>query len=425
MLSIHNFVITRSILTRDRSSASCQKIVKLHFGMEIAFTGSMPTPLETSAARLPALDGLRGVAILGVLFSKAQLTPGFPSEFHLRWGHIVGSASVDLFFVVSGYLITMLLLAEKDRNSQISLGAFYWRRALRIVPAFLALLTALWLLDGHSDVEMRHIDWLSAATYTVNFIPESSWDAGHLWSLSIEEHFYLLWPLMVVLLSESQLRKLLVALIVGTLLLRGVVLAIQPREASILEVWTIFRWDTIAAGCWLALGLRHEATRTRLMNFAGSPWALPATIIILIVSLGLNLSDKLGLTIGYSLTAIAWAALILLALQRSSSLPRGHLMDQSQDIPSLWIRVLQSRFLVTIGILSYSLYLWHRLFLRAETNQSWLYFPVNLACLTLAAVACHWLIERPFLLLKNSWKTQPATEQTLPWGSSAPVDGLV
>lgn len=398
--------------------------------MEIAFTRSMPTPLETSAARLPALDGLRGVAILGVLFSKAQLTPGFPSEFHLLWGHIVGSISVDLFFVVSGYLITMLLLAEKDRTRQISLGAFYWRRALRIVPAFLALLTALWLLDGHSDVEMRHIDWLSAATYTVNFIPESSWDAGHLWSLSIEEHFYLLWPLMVVLLSESQLRKLLVALIAGTLLLRGVVLATKPQEASILEVWTIFRWDTIAAGCWLALGLRHEATRTRLMNFAESPWALPATITILIVSLGLNLSNKLGLTIGYSLTAMAWAALILLALQRSSSqrsLCQGgeQLRDQSLEIQSSWIRVLQSRFLVTIGILSYSLYLWHRLFLRAETNQSWLHFPVNLACLALAAVACHWLIERPFLLLKNSWKTQSATEQTLPWGSSAPVDGLV
>lgn len=393
--------------------------------MEIAFTRSMPTPLETSAARLPALDGLRGVAILGVLFSKTQLTPGFPSEFHLRWGHIVGSASVDLFFVVSGYLITTLLLAEKDRNRQISLGAFYWRRALRIVPAFLALLTALWLLDGHSDVEMRHIDWLSAATYTVNFIPESSWDAGHLWSLSIEEHFYLLWPLMVVLLSEAQLRQLLVALIAGTLLLRGVVLATQPQEASILEVWTIFRWDTIAAGCWLALGLRHEATRARLVNFAESPWALPATITILIVSLGLNLSNKLGLTVGYSLTAMAWAALILLALQRSLSLSRGHLIDQSQEIPSLWIRVLHSRLLVTIGILSYSLYLWHRLFLRAETNESWLHFPVNLACLALAAVTCHWLIERPFLLLKNSWKPQPTAEQTLPWGSTAPVDGLV
>lgn len=363
----------------------------------------MPSPLETSRARIPALDGLRGLAILGVIFSKCELTPGFPGESSRHLAHLVGSISVDLFFVVSGYLITQLLLAERERRGAISLPAFYWRRSVRILPAYLTLLLTLWMLDGRSEVDIRRIDWFSAWTYTVNFIPESSWDVGHLWSLSIEEHFYLLWPLALVALSPTAARRVIAALVAFTLLGRALVLAFRPDDAWILEVWTCFRWDTIAVGCWLALALNHEPWQARLVRLADARFALPAAGATLGIAAGMMLSNKLGLTIGYTLTACALGAILLLALRR-----RG-----------LWVRVLESRPLVMIGVLSYSLYLWHRLFLRPQTEADWLWFPWNLACLFAAAIACHLLVEKPFLKLKSALpKRQPA----LPYGSglSAP-----
>src|SRR5436853_6665467 len=138
--------------------------------------------------RIPSLDGLRAISITLVVLSHL-----------VKWKHIAlaplqadGGLRVQIFFVLSGYLITKLLLTEYDRTSTISLREFYIRRAFRIFPAAFVFLAIVVPLYWH---EMRWYHVAAAFFYVANMDIARPWVFGHLWSLSIEEQFYLLWPL--------------------------------------------------------------------------------------------------------------------------------------------------------------------------------------------------------------------------------------
>ncbi len=203
--------------------------------------------------RIPSLDGLRAISIALVLIAHLAGTRNFPlSEVTGNfWG--LGEFGVRVFFVISGFLITGLLMQELNgEGGRIRLGRFYLRRTLRIFPPYYSLLAALGIASLLGAVTLAPHDLAHSATYTSNYDLGRSWFVGHTWSLSVEEQFYLLWP--AVLLMAGLRRGFFIAAAV-------VLLSPFIRVAE----WELFRSagagvgmrfetvaDSIATGCLLA-----------------------------------------------------------------------------------------------------------------------------------------------------------------------------
>src|SRR5262245_853543 len=202
--------------------------------------------------RIPSLDGLRAISIGLVLIAHLAGTRNFPLSAATGnfWGF--GEFGVRVFFVISGFLITGLLMQELARDGSIHLGRFYVRRTLRIFPPYYTLLLALGVASFSGLLTLAPHDLAHGATYTSNYYLDRSWFLGHTWSLSVEEQFYLLWP--AVLLLTGLRRGFFVA---------AAVVALSPviRVAE----WELFRSagggvgmrfetvaDSIATGCLFA-----------------------------------------------------------------------------------------------------------------------------------------------------------------------------
>ena len=196
---------------------------------------------------IPSLNGLRAASIIMVLIAHlAQQGTLVPSVWYLcELGHL----GVDMFFVISGFLITVLLLREHRRNDAISLKQFYVRRAFRILPAYLFFLAGIALFAWLGAVSVTGWDWFGVLTYNVGFLPKASWNVGHIWSLSVEEHFYLLWPLALYMWPR---RGWMVAIV--TILLTPPLRCIIYEYVPGLHVdyCSLTRMGTIAVGCLLA-----------------------------------------------------------------------------------------------------------------------------------------------------------------------------
>ncbi len=264
----------------------------------------------------PALDGLRAVAVALVVPAHCRV-PGY-----LTGGYV----GVELFFVLSGYLITTILLDERAATGRISLRHFYWRRALRLYPALLLMLAAylllapmLWPEGEHGRDALLVGLYLSDYSYTFWKMPEY---LGHTWSLAAEEHFYLLWPLVLTLLlrRRSSLVKPL-----GLLLLAAWLWQMHVRNVGTVG----FRFDTrmvgMMAGCWLAVVLR-------------SGWRPDPKIPAIV---GLALLAWLVMTPSRSYFPLAESAGVLLIIGATA------------------IPFLETPWLTYIGKLSYGIYLWH------------------------------------------------------------------
>jgi peptidoglycan/LPS O-acetylase OafA/YrhL len=323
----------------------------------------------TSAARLgyvPALDGLRGVAILGVL------------GVHL-FGLSGGFYGVDLFFVLSGFLITTLLLEERDRTGSVSLRAFYVRRARRLMPALVAVL-ALIAVAGplyYSPGLLTSI--VASGLYAANIVRGfgssdflNATPAAHLWSLAQEEQFYVLWP--VALLS---LRRRLTERRLMTLLAAGFVVLVLYRAglAAAGAGWHRVYYapdthmDGLVLGCLLACARRRGLTTVPVV--AGC--AAFALVLAAFVLGAQTMPWSVG---GLPIVEIAAAALVLAALSPG---PVG--------------AVLSVRPLVWVGALSYSLYLWQ---IPAMWLTGWDDRWGALGLTAVLTLVSYYVIERPF-----------------------------
>jgi peptidoglycan/LPS O-acetylase OafA/YrhL len=153
---------------------------------------------------LPSLDGLRAISISLVLIGHLD---GTRNVGHLPVIYIFGNLAhfgVTVFFVISGFLITSLLIKEDEQTGTVSLKGFYLRRSLRIFPAAFVDIALVTLLTAASAISVSRTDLVCAATYTVNYLVHSSWYIGHLWSLSVEEQFYLYWAFAFATLSPRR-----------------------------------------------------------------------------------------------------------------------------------------------------------------------------------------------------------------------------
>jgi peptidoglycan/LPS O-acetylase OafA/YrhL len=368
---------------------------------------------------MPSLDGLRAFSIALVLAAHLRWFPDGP----LRGAFEMGELGVRIFFVISGFLITRLLLEERLRSGTIGLGDFYLRRAFRIVPAYLVFLLAVVGLRALHVLTLRPGDLAAALTYTMNYHPQRSWYVGHTWSLSVEEQFYLLWPAVLLLLGPR--RGLVVAglgLVVAPLLRVATWVWAPAQHASIGESFhTVF--DSIATGCLLAgLGSWLDQ-RPRYLAFLRSRWfylALPAIYLTHAVAGYITFDYPIGQTVRN--LAIA------LCIDRWVRYPDDRIG-----------RALNHPTVAGLGRMSYSLYLWQQLFLSPHPMWPALPFPVNLACALGLAFCSYRLIEQPcqqyYRQRRAQRRPQPAPLQahkTLPgvgpsysWRMTTASHGLV
>jgi peptidoglycan/LPS O-acetylase OafA/YrhL len=342
--------------------------------------------------RIPSLDGLRAVSILFVMSSHAAGTAGFPIHFALD-----GALGVRIFFIISGYIITRLMLDEEARAGRVSLRSFYRRRFLRILPPLWCYLGTIAVLGALGVFRIYPLsDLVEPLTFTNGlwFWPNRSlWQTVHCWSLTIEENFYLLWPTAFLLLGAPRRRLLLLAM----LLLAG-----PPVRGWIFEhptrsglMWTILgQFDMLAWGCFLAVasqqyaGVVRRVTRWRpsvgrmaavaIIQF--SPWYFWRAFVRVCPPMS---------AMALSMSAQAAAITYLIA----------SLVEVRQG---LLYRALNSSIAVRVGLWSYSLYLWQQLFLHGSSAPRWWEkWPTNIFVAILLGIASYHLIEQPMQRLKG------------------------
>jgi peptidoglycan/LPS O-acetylase OafA/YrhL len=325
----------------------------------------------------PWLDGVRAVAVLMVV---AQHTLGqLPVD--------LGFVGVGVFFALSGYLITSLLLDERAGRGAVSLSRFYARRAARLVPALVAVVVVcdgLFVLASDYDPLKGS---LAALTYTANYaeILDGSFVAGFgpTWTLAVEEHFYVLWPLVLLVMTRLfGLRTALgatLAVCFAALAWRAVLALLHVRY-SLLALGTLERADALLYGCAAAMALR--------VGWRPGAWIVWAGIVVVgCMPVVFNEESYAAMVIGNAVLAIA---------------ATGVVVGLDYAAPSWLRRCLSIRGVVTIGVLSYSLYLWHGPLMRAAADVGYsgrAWRAVVAVVAILAAGVSHRYLEMPI----RSW----------------------
>jgi peptidoglycan/LPS O-acetylase OafA/YrhL len=319
----------------------------------------------------PGLDGLRAIAVLLVLAGHARVSPG-------------GPVGVTLFFVLSGFLITVLLLEERDRSGRIDFRAFYQRRARRLLPALILFLAVVLLVT-------RDVPTVAGALfYVANWVyvfGSELYPIGHTWSLGVEEQFYVVWPallvgLLAVLRDERRLAAVLVGIIVVSIALGFV------SDPLTTYYGTHTRAHALALGALLAVALRAGWLRSVPWQARAAAWAgVAATVLATDWATGLWRT---------SVVVMPLAALVGTVIVA--------------DLATREARFIGRPSLAGIGRISYGLYLWHySIFVFGEVYLAAIPLPIRIGPLILAslgaAVLSYQLVEKRFL--RQSRRTEP------------------
>jgi len=356
--------------------------------------------MDSIAARhVPELDGLRGVAIVSVLIQH-QMTPLTSTG---------GFLGVDLFFVLSGFLITSLLLAEFGKTGSISWRNFYMRRLLRLGPALAVFLAATLLVAYRTQTIglIRQLKLIAIALlYSTNWRMAFHWDLTPdptmiAWSLSIEEQFYLVWPLVLFACLALKVRRRSIAgglaLAVLAILVHRYFLLESGADLSRLYYGTDTRADALLVGCIFGfLHLKNLALRTSIWMKVGG---LCAAVALVVLILTVEFKDEFLYRGGFTGVAIICGVLIYSA----ANTPHRILSTALRFTPLVWL-----------GQISYGLYLWHWLVL---TSTSFYFLgrwesSARLALSVGIAATSFYFVEKPFNQLKTRFATRSNDSQT-------------
>jgi peptidoglycan/LPS O-acetylase OafA/YrhL len=339
--------------------------------------------MKEQTNRIPSLDGLRATAVSLVLFSHLIGTHNFLNAPKSSFLNELANLGVKLFFVISGYLITNLLLHELQRTNRIHLGKFYFRRTFRIFAPFYFMLGGLILLRGIGWIGLTSRDVLSAVTYTSNYYHGRSWSIGHTWSLAVEEQFYLVWPAALALLGWRKGFKAAAAVVLACPIVRYVLWHFYGFDGIGHRFETVA--DAIATGCLLAGArnwLKAQSSYRRIL-------ASPFFVIVPLTVLAAN-SFASHPTVFYLISHTVMNIGIALCVDWSVTYCSGSVG-----------RILNSRPLVFVGLASYSLYLWQQLFLDRHSASWMTRFPLNIALVAAAGIASYYIVEQPSLRLRQ------------------------
>lgn len=345
---------------------------------------------EGMSTRFASLDGLRALSILFVCVGHLAGTVNFPEI--LSTLHNLGNFGVKIFFVISGFLITLLLLKEKQRFGHINLKQFYLRRTIRLFPAFYFYIVCIVLAEHFAVISLLPGDLLHAATYTMNYHNERSWWLNHTWSLAVEEQFYLIWPGLLCLLGTIRAKNVAIIAITFIPLLRILMWYVFDASASTMTRHFEAIADALATGCLLAY-LYQDGFRLPKWCDSSLFILLPISMILL-PSLLYKIDQGLFYTLGQSYINLCAAAMVL----RYMTVTQGLSYQLLNSKPAIWL-----------GGLSYSLYLWQEPFLNSWVTDWYASWPVNLLLTAVFACLSYYVIEKPFMRLKyNSSRSKPS-----------------
>ena len=337
--------------------------------------------------RLPSLDGLRAFSILLVCIGHIAGTVGAP-EILLPF-HNLGNFGVKIFFVISGFLITYLLLIEHEKNKHINLKKFYIRRTFRLFPAFYFYILCIAAANYIGWIELWEGDLFHAATYTMNYHHERNWWLNHAWSLAVEEQFYLLWPFLLLMIGKLKARTIAIVVICIVPFMRALMwLGFDASPSAMTREFQAVA-DALATGCVLAYlykgGLKTPRWFKRIFFYA-----IPLAMFVIPLIM-MKINPTLFYIAGQSAVNLCAAAMIWRFMHIREGLP---------------YRLLNCPLAIWLGALSYSLYLWQEPFLNSWVQEWYASWPLNILLSFGFAVFSFYAIEKPFLKMRKKFTKQ-------------------
>lgn len=340
--------------------------------------------------KIKGLDGLRGISVLLVIMSHAVIWPVIgvtnPALLSVLSPHV----GVSIFFVLSGFLITFLLIREKEATGKIDIFSFIKRRALRIFPLYYLAILFLAIMDVTGKAGITNCIYPYALTYTINFVPKAcAFSAmSHFWSLSVEEHFYLFWPIIFAFGKRTAIAT--ISLLVFGCLYFGTSLY-EPTTLYYLGRWTFPAMLPILVGCLVAFVCNVDHIKKTFSS--------PTISGILLISIVAGLTAP-----AFIKSETAWlvsvGALVLYIYHNQES---------------LLVKLLELKPLVAVGIISYGLYVWQGVFTGNGTYRTGHVFPPSVdigVWLTFVVAPLSYLFfEKPLLKLKKKYSWQEKKSQ--------------
>lgn len=372
--------------------------------------GNIAAGVSRPTGYIPTLDGWRAIAILMVLACHARdglfgphglwPSPGIDSAL------VHGVLGVDVFFGISGFLITTRLLTEYRENRGVSLSDFYWRRFFRILPAAWTYLAAMFLCAAVGLITVAPHEIQSCFLFWRNYTESFGWYTGQFWSLMVEEHFYILWPAMLGLLAPPRACRVAIIAAIGIGCWRQwgaaqrLMLEVVPN--SMPEHRTDSRLDALLWSCVVAISF-PVLSRILIRIRWGS--LLPLVFAGMLLFCGLIKVNSGTMLI----ESILRPVLIPLMIASTVVFPDG-LIGRFLDLAPM-------RF---IGKISYSLYLWQQPFLVLDSASGWGHglgrwqqWPLPLFGLSAVAIASYYLIERPMIQLGGRLRSRTRSKATI------------
>jgi peptidoglycan/LPS O-acetylase OafA/YrhL len=376
-----------------------QSSVLLPVGQDVEAVAAPISTLPASrwSGRIPSLDGVRALSFLLVFVSHLGFLGSRPGGF-----------AVSVFFLLSGYLITTLLIKEHYKTGTISLRDFYFRRTLRIFPSMYATLLVCALLSYWHVLKVpfnataaffealyleNYAFWWNLAAGRHSFHVAGT---GHFWSLCVEEHFYLIFPFLLVLMLRrkmtfAQITKALMVLCLIVLAWRFVAVRIMPLGEEYCYMATDTRLDSILWGCLLATAEHNDRWRS-FFTYERLLRLLPIALVILASTFIFHETGRM--TFRFTVQSIALLPILYLVTHFEKS---------------FIARPLNNRVLIHLGTISYALYLVHGAVIEIVSAHvhagRLILWPLCGIAAYFAALALHWSVERPLYALRARYRT--------------------
>lgn len=329
--------------------------------------------------KIKSLDGLRGLSIILVILGHTyhSFTAGEAEQLFKKF-YFYHNTGVSIFFVLSGYLISKILLIEENKSGTISLKNFYLKRFFRIFPAYYFYILVFFVVSATGIFAIENKSFIGAILYTGWYYPQENLLQvfGHFWSLSVEEHFYLIYPFLFFIVKKQRI-PLLTALTLAAPLIRVLNYFLLPAYKAKMGYLTHTRYDMLLFGCLMALNQDKTWWKNLVEKFRRRyfEWIPPLVIFVINPLLKIYLGARYKFLVGYTVDGFFICLYISLVMLKERTF-------------------YENGLLCRIGIYSYSLYLWQQPFTH--------YFPLpwNLLATAAAALISYYLIEKPFLRLK-------------------------
>lgn len=352
------------------------------------FSNSSTIPEQLIVSHFHGLDGLRGVSIIIVIVSHLFISTPYKPYFS-------GDAGVEIFFVLSGFLITSLLLKEKILTGKISLRKFYFRRLLRILPVAYLYLFVVCIINKPLELSISPISFFSSLIFIQNLPIKGffNWYVAHFWSLSVEEQFYFTFPFLLAFNINKYIKVIIWLIIIVPIVSllgyskTGVFYTVKSIHIITFIIVNLFsKTVSILIGSLFSILLFKGIIQIRDTRFSRHI-SLPIFILAILLH-----TEK-------SVVSLPYCGLFIYPILI------GIVIVLNLNSNSLMTKILNNSVLVYLGVLSYSLYIWQQLFASPKDSilgtESLI---INILAIFLVANLSYFLYEKKILVIKNRLK---------------------